>query len=590
MLMQAQNRVGQTLGNYRLVKLLGKGGYSEVYLAENIHLGVQAAIKVLKLHNLDDLEQEKFRSEAKFMTTLENQRIIKVLDYGIEMSQRGHGDGSTPYIVMEYAPLGTLRHLYPHRTPMPLNKVVFYTNQMAEALQYAHDKNIIHLDVKPENMLVRKPDDVALSDFGIAVAGMNTSNLQLQQAEILRKMALGQQINIPGTAPYLAPERLLGHTQRASDQYSLGIVVYEWLTGRRPFEGSDLEICQKHERQTPPPLHSNYPYISPGVEEVVMKALAKMPADRYKSVRDFAQALDSAIKASQPAHTPNIPSTLPSPPLGQTPPITPALNAPFPAQPLPSGPIPVPNNKAANTPLYPQVPGANIGNPPIAPWHGASQAGANMGASPWPTNQYPQPRPGPQGTTPPPLWPGGQQQQTSTSQWQQQQPFGYADATVSNMPSGTSQPARPAKDIPTLLEEFFDDPATKTKEIFVVDRHFPNTNRSRQFLLMGVPANILSAFILLIGNGFITHAVPSLPIIFIVAILGTILSNFLLWRCIISVKKPIAIAFAVGVALWWSYVIAFLIPDQGLAILGVLFTIGISLAIHLYYINTRLRD
>ena len=115
--MNAQNRVRQTLGNYRLVKLLGRGGYAEVYLAENIHLGIQSAIKVLKLRDLDYLEQEKFRSEARTMTTLEHPRIIKVLDYGIEMSQQGSGnDGSTPYIVMEYASHGTLRHLYPHGT------------------------------------------------------------------------------------------------------------------------------------------------------------------------------------------------------------------------------------------------------------------------------------------------------------------------------------------------------------------------------------------------------------------------------------------------------------------------------------------
>ncbi|HEV2661734.1 MAG TPA: serine/threonine-protein kinase, partial [Ktedonobacteraceae bacterium] len=230
--MQAQNRVGHELGNYRLMKLLGRGGFAEVYLAENKYLGVQTAIKVLKLRDLDPLEQEKFRVEAKYMTTLEHPHIIKVLDYGIEMSQRGSGvDGSTPYLVMEYAPLGTLRHLYSQRDVMPLPKVTSYTKQIAEALQYAHDKNIIHLDVKPENMLVRKPDDVALSDFGIAVTGFNTGNLQEQQAEILQMMARGEQIAIPGTAQYLAPERLHGHKQRASDQYSLAVVVYEWLCG-----------------------------------------------------------------------------------------------------------------------------------------------------------------------------------------------------------------------------------------------------------------------------------------------------------------------------------------------------------------------
>jgi len=245
MSVQEKNRIGQTLGNYRLEKLLGKGGYAEVYLAVHIHLEIQAAIKVLKLQEeLDSLEQAKFLSEAKFMKSLDHSNIIKLYDYGIEMSQKNY-DSSTPYLVMEYAPYGTLRHLCPHGERLPLPKVALYIKQIAAGLQYAHNNNVTHLDIKPENMLVRRPDDIALSDFGIAVAGFNTSNLLEQQAELLRKMARGEQIAVPGTAPYLAPERLQGHTQRASDQYSLAVVAYEWLAGRRPFEGSNVEICQK---------------------------------------------------------------------------------------------------------------------------------------------------------------------------------------------------------------------------------------------------------------------------------------------------------------------------------------------------------
>src|SRR6185312_14687447 len=113
------DRVGQVLGNYKLVKLLGRGGYAEVYLAEHMHLRVQVAIKVLKSRVLQRSEQEQFRDEARLIATLDHPHIIKVLDYGIEVNKQGP-DGSTPYLVMEYAPLGTLRNLYEYGKPMPL--------------------------------------------------------------------------------------------------------------------------------------------------------------------------------------------------------------------------------------------------------------------------------------------------------------------------------------------------------------------------------------------------------------------------------------------------------------------------------------
>ncbi len=580
--MQAQNRVGQTLGNYRLVKLLGKGGYSEVYLAENIHLGVQTAIKVLKLHNLDDIEQEKFRSEAKFMTTLEHPRIIKVLDYGIEMSLRGHGDGSTPYIVMEYAPLGTLRHLYPHRTPMPLPKIASYTKQIAEALQYAHDKNIIHLDVKPENMLVRRPDDVALSDFGIAVAGLNTSNLQLQQEEILRKMALGEQISIPGTAPYLAPERLEGHTKRASDQYSLAIVVYEWLTGKRPFEGSDLEICQKHEKQPPPPLYKHYAYISQEVEQVVMKALSKSSTDRYKSVRDFALALESAIQAAQPVQQ-TAQQTLQQLPPPSSSPFSPGI-APMPNPNTP--PISPPSSSPFSPGLAPMP---NPGSPPIFPPSVPAFATPYQYSNATNVSSGPTPPGGNTSNQPATPWPGNPPQVQGQTQWQAQPGFGYADPTVANLSPNMQRSAPQPKEFSVLLAEFFEDPGTSIKEIFVVDKYFLKKKRTREFLLVGVPANILSALIVLIVDGFILHVGIQFSIM--VAIFGAILSIVMLRRCAISVKKPVAITFGLGVALWWSCVALLVIPDDPvLGFVGVLFTFAISLLIHLWYVNTRLLD
>ncbi len=527
--MQGQNRVGQTLGNYRLVKPLGRGGYAEVYLAENMYLGIQTAIKVLKLRDLDTLEQEQFRSEASFMTTLEHPRIIKVLDYGIEMSQRGSGnDGSTPYLVMEYAPLGALRHLYPHGTQMPLSKLVTYTKQIAEALQYAHDKDITHRDVKPENMLVRKIDDAALSDFGIAVAGLNTGNVLLQEKEILEKIARGEQIAVPGTAPYLAPERLRGHTQRASDQYSLAVIVYEWLCGSRPFDGSEMEICRKHTMQPPPPLSPRFPHISQEVERVVMKALSKEPGDRYKSVREFALALEVAVKASSQPATPKMP--------------------PSPTSPMPSLPP---------TLLEDDM----IASPPQSPY-------VSTPPTPRPVI-FPTPLPSPYQMPSPPPSPIGQIQRQDFHE--------YSDLTF---PDRIAAP-QPEATLPDQEDLF-----STVSRVFVADRYgFIRTQRTRQFLLLGIPLNILSALIVLISGPFPSSLLP--------AILGGAISVYALWRCTITVKKPIAIAFGSIVAIWWGYVAGSVAGHTNdISIIAPSFFIAfvISLGIHYWYVENRLKN
>ncbi len=568
--MQNQNRVNQELGNYRLVKLLGRGGYSEVYLAENVHLGLQTAIKVLKARDLDDLEQEKFRSEAKLVTTLKHPRIIKVLDYGIEMDKRN--DGSTPYIVMEYAPLGTLRHLYHRRTTMPLHKIALYTGQIADALQYAHDKNIIHQDVKPENMLVRNEDDAALSDFGIAVADLNTSNLELQQAAILQRNVRGEQISIVGTTPYLAPERLQGHMQRASDQYSLAVVVYEWLTGKQPFEGTAVEVCRKHEQEPPPPLAGVYSYITREIEKVVMKALAKAPADRYRSVRDFAVALENAIQASQPA-----PRMEPSP----LAPNTPSANTP--GRPFPPAPSPQPYAPSPNPQSYPPLPSS-----PMPPRQPIGQQSAFTNNSPSPANRPPGLGPQNGGATNPPWQNGGGMGNLPGTAWQggslQQQGFSYtdyADPTIINQPSGPTKAVQQTKDFPTLLAEFVEDPGTVTKEMFASDRFFLQKQRTRNFYLIGMLANLLSALIVLIVVGF--------PLNILLAIIGGVLAIILFWRCSVSVKKPVAISFGIGVALWWGIVAILITPPNkpAFAFAGFLFVLLISSGIHIWYVNSR---
>ena len=265
------DRTGQQFGHYSLRRLLGHGGFADVYLGEHIYLGTQAAIKVLGTQlTLDEIEQ--FRQEARTIAQLEHPHIIRVLDFGVEEQ--------TPFLVMAYAPNGSLRQHYPRGTRLPLEKIVHYVKQCAEALQYAHDAKLIHRDVKPENMLLGRHEEILLSDFGLAIVTQSSSH------EVAR--------DISGTIAYMAPEQARGKPRPASDQYALGIVVYEWLCGTRPFEGSYQEIAVQHVMMPPPSLREQHPTISPALEEVVMKALAKDFRQRFAHIKDFADALEKA--------------------------------------------------------------------------------------------------------------------------------------------------------------------------------------------------------------------------------------------------------------------------------------------------------
>ena len=160
------DRVGQQLGNYRLSRLIGHGGFAEVYLGEHIHLNTQAAIKVLQIR-LTGSHLEQFRNEARTIASLVHPNIVRVLDFGVE--------DDIPFLVMDYAPNGTLRQRHPRGIPLPPVSIVSYVKQAAAALQYAHDRRLIHRDVKPENMLVGCNEDVLLSDFGLVMIAQSTS-------------------------------------------------------------------------------------------------------------------------------------------------------------------------------------------------------------------------------------------------------------------------------------------------------------------------------------------------------------------------------------------------------------------------------
>jgi len=266
---------GQQLGYYRLLRLLGEGGFAQVYLGEHVFLKTQAAIKVLTT-KLGQEEMANFLSEAQTIARLRHPNIVRVLDFGVQ--------GTTPFLVIDYAPNGTLRQRHPRGVRLTLDVIFPYVQQVAEALQYAHEEKLIRRDIKPENMLIGPRNEILLSDFGIATLAQS-SRYEGQQ-------------DVAGTVAYMAPEQIQGYPRPASDLYSLGVVVYEWLGGERPFQGTFTEIAVQHTIKLPPPLREKAPALSPMIEQVVMTALEKDPRARFASVRAFASALENAGRMS----------------------------------------------------------------------------------------------------------------------------------------------------------------------------------------------------------------------------------------------------------------------------------------------------
>src|SRR6266480_4883453 len=281
------DRVGHQLGNYRLQRLLGRGGFADIYLGEHVYLKSLAALKILRM-SLSDEERDAFLKEAHTLTQLAHPNIVRVLDFAVEDDQ--------PYLVMDYAPNGSLRERHPAGSRLPLDSILVYVAQVASALQFAHDKGFVHRDVKPENMLLGTRSEVLLSDFGISVFASRTEP-QYSTNHIAQSVA--------GTSRYMAPEQLQGHPQPASDQYALGVVVYEWLCGTSPFHGTLIEVAMQHLTMPPTPLREQLPELAPAIEQVVLRALAKEPEQRFTRVQDFAVALqDASLAASTPLTSP----------------------------------------------------------------------------------------------------------------------------------------------------------------------------------------------------------------------------------------------------------------------------------------------
>jgi serine/threonine-protein kinase len=254
-------------GRYRIVRKLGSGGMADVYLAEDEELGRRIAIKILNdRHANDEQFVERFRREAKNAAGLSHPNIVSIYD-------RGEAEG-TYYIAMEYLDGRSLKELVVARGPLPISDAIDATRQVLAALRFAHRKGVVHRDIKPHNVMADADGRLKVTDFGIARAGVS----QMTEAG-----------SIIGTAQYLSPEQARGSAvDQRSDLYSVGIVLYEMLTGKTPFTGeTPVEIAMKHLSDPPRPPSLERPDISPDLDMVVLRALAKSPEDRFQTAEEM---------------------------------------------------------------------------------------------------------------------------------------------------------------------------------------------------------------------------------------------------------------------------------------------------------------
>jgi eukaryotic-like serine/threonine-protein kinase len=287
-------------GRYRVLHRVGSGGMAEVYCAQDLQLGRKVALKVLYRRFAEDGEfVERFRREASSAAGLQHQHVVSVYD-------RGEYDG-TYYIAMEYLDGRSLKTIVQEEAPLDPDRAIGLTIQILRAARFAHRRGIIHRDFKPQNVIVDAEGRAKVTDFGIARAGASD---------------MTQTGSIMGTAQYLSPEQAQGEpVSAASDLYSIGIILYEMLTGRVPFEGESavtIALKQVNERPTPPSAYNGA--VSPALETVVMHALEKHPALRFQDADEFIAALEdvrhgtaTALAPPPPPPTPIAPPTVVEP-------------------------------------------------------------------------------------------------------------------------------------------------------------------------------------------------------------------------------------------------------------------------------------
>lgn len=325
---------GQMLGSYQIIQPLGQGGMATVYKAYHAAMDRYVALKVLS-HQFSQSAEflGRFRHEARLLAKLEHAHILPVHDFG-------ESEG-IPYLVMRFLDAGTLKDRLA-AGPLDFSEIDRIFTQLAEALAYAHEMGVIHRDIKPSNAMLDRHGSIFLTDFGIAKLIEGSPQFTMTGA-------------ITGTPAYMSPEQAQGEKiDQRSDIYSLGIVLYEMVTGKVPFEAeTPLAIIIKQIQEPLPPISSIKPDIHPTLEAVLLKALTKNPADRFASVDDFLAAWKRAIAAAEQAQ-PSTPA--PSPVYAQPP--TPVL------EPEPSPPKPEPEPVSSPPPA---MPSEAVSLPPLPP-------------------------------------------------------------------------------------------------------------------------------------------------------------------------------------------------------------------------------
>src|SRR6266496_1129989 len=279
-------------GRYRFLHLIGGGGMGEVYLMNDIRVSRQVAIKVIRSESAPYLGSATagnaarlFQREAKAIAALEHPNILPLYDFGEET----HEDITVSYMVMPYCQDGSLAGWLRQGSSAMLTPqdIVRLVEQAADALQYAHDHQVIHLDVKPSNFLLRSnrknPNcpTLLLADFGIARSSTTASSSSR---------------TIRGTPTSMAPEQWSSMTVPATDQYALAVMIYEILAGRPPFVGGMEQLMYQHFSVQPPPPSNYNPNLSATVDRVILRALAKKPEDRFPSIADFASEFEQAMQ------------------------------------------------------------------------------------------------------------------------------------------------------------------------------------------------------------------------------------------------------------------------------------------------------
>ena len=269
--------IGRYFGNYQVIAEIDCGSFGCVYQAQHTFLPRVAAIKLLHVARLRSQEaRNAFLQEAQLLERLKHPNILQIYEFGL--------DDGLPYLVTEYASRGSLRDLLNSRTSqlLPLRDVISIIAQVGQALYYAHQQGVIHHDLKPENILFNEQNDALLADFGIAIVCTTTT--------------LEQVADMDGTPAYMAPEQFQGKASRRSDQYSLACIMYELVTGRRPFTAPDaISMGLKHMQESPiPPTRLN-PNLPPQMERVILKALEKRRINRYPDVLTFIRELQALL-------------------------------------------------------------------------------------------------------------------------------------------------------------------------------------------------------------------------------------------------------------------------------------------------------